>query len=88
MTVWEFEVSHDVAQARGETMDLDNLHTLCRHCNGSMGEYHMLQDFCSNNNNYKKTTIDNDCEISVYRRRKQCVIVDESWLLYINNARF
>jgi len=35
--VWSFEVGHNVAEAKGGTLDLDNLFPICSLCNKSMG---------------------------------------------------
>ena len=35
--VWSFEVGHNIAEANGGTLDLDNLYPICSLCNKSMG---------------------------------------------------
>tara|TARA_B100000035_G_C20808191_1_gene468679 strand:+ start:94 stop:387 length:294 start_codon:yes stop_codon:yes gene_type:complete len=35
--VWSFEVGHNIAEANGGTLDLNNLYPICSLCNKSMG---------------------------------------------------
>ena len=45
ITVFNFEIGHDIPRARGGTNSIDNLKTICRNCNQSMGARYTIQEW-------------------------------------------
>lgn len=45
MTVFEFEVGHNIPESKGGTLDLDNLRPICHQCNIGMGNQYTIDEW-------------------------------------------
>ena len=45
MSVFEFEVGHNIPESKGGTLDLDNLRPICHQCNIGMGNQYTIDEW-------------------------------------------
>ena len=45
MTVFEFEVGHNIPESKGGTLDLNNLRPICHQCNIGMGNQYTIDEW-------------------------------------------
>ena len=45
VTVFDYQVGHDVPHSQGGSMDLHNLKPICSRCNSSMGDKYTIQEW-------------------------------------------
>lgn len=59
MTVFNYQVGHDLPESKGGTLDIDNLRPLCSRCNVSMSNNYTIQE-------WNKLSKEQDTEILQY----------------------
>ena len=45
ITVFDFQVGHDIPESKGGTLNLNNLRPICSRCNLSMGNQYTIQEW-------------------------------------------
>lgn len=45
ISVFNFEVGHNIPESKGGTLDIDNLRPICSKCNRSMGDSYTIDEF-------------------------------------------
>ena len=45
ITVFDFEVGHNIPESKGGTLDIDNLRPICSRCNSSMGNHYTIDEW-------------------------------------------
>ena len=45
ITVFDFEVGHNIPESKGGTLDLSNLRPICGRCNSSMGNQYTIDEW-------------------------------------------
>lgn len=46
ITVFDFEVGHNIPESKGGTLDIHNLRPICGRCNTSMGNRYTIDEWC------------------------------------------
>ena len=45
ITVFDFEVGHNIPESKGGSLDLTNLRPICSRCNSSMGNHYTIDEW-------------------------------------------
>jgi len=45
ISVFNFEVGHNIPESKGGTLDIENLRPICSKCNRSMGDSYTIDEF-------------------------------------------
>ena len=57
ITVFDFEVGHNIPESKGGSLHLTNLRPICSRCNSSMGNYYTIDEW----NKLSKDKISKSC---------------------------
>ena len=101
ITVFNFQVGHDIPESKGGTLDIDNLKPICINCNLSMSNKYSITewsklintDTLKNINNYKKNesiehTIETKIPNNIINELPKELPKEEKKELNINNQTF
>jgi len=56
ISVFDFEVGHNIPESKGGKTDINNLVPICRQCNGSMGNQYTFDEWCAKHNSSPAVT--------------------------------